>query len=321
MARALDVLVICLPVFAVIGLGKWLRARGHMTWDHHQFVNRLVYAVSLPCLIYTAVARQPMENFSHIGFYVGAMAPTLIVAGLYALIGFCMKLRGARLAGWISGTFWGNVAYIGIPIANRAFGPEGLEMAAVFNAVAMPLYLAMGILVVSLCVPQPKAGAGQILKAVFGNPILLSALFGFITVWLLDVTAVEDIAMMATLGKIAFATLELLGRMGLPLALIAIGGSLNVREIRSDAGFLVCVSFGKLVLLPWVSLMVMSVFYPGLPEIVSGSAVLLSGMPVSVAMYVIGTRMGLDEGFCAGLLMTSILGGAITIPIWVYCLS
>jgi predicted permease len=62
-SRALDVLVVCLPVFAVMGLGKLLERKGQFGADRRQFVNWLVYHFALPALIFHAVSQQ---RFSHL---------------------------------------------------------------------------------------------------------------------------------------------------------------------------------------------------------------------------------------------------------------
>ena len=55
-SRVMDVLVICVPVFAVLGLGKLLGLKGKIKDEHCAFINWLVYTFSLPALIFNEVA-------------------------------------------------------------------------------------------------------------------------------------------------------------------------------------------------------------------------------------------------------------------------
>ncbi len=76
-SRIMDVLVICVPVFAVLGLGKLLGIKGKIKEEHCLFINWLVYSFSLPALILNEVARQRFDTF---------LDPAIVVMPLIGLV-------------------------------------------------------------------------------------------------------------------------------------------------------------------------------------------------------------------------------------------
>ena len=58
LARLGTVVEICLPVFALIGVGVWLRRSGRMDDQHQRFLAWFINELSLPALIFVGVARR-----------------------------------------------------------------------------------------------------------------------------------------------------------------------------------------------------------------------------------------------------------------------
>ena len=78
-SRVLDVLVVCLPVFAVMGLGKVLAVKGQLGRDRRTFINWLVYYFALPSLIFHAVAQQRFSSFMEPGVTLVPVAALIAV--------------------------------------------------------------------------------------------------------------------------------------------------------------------------------------------------------------------------------------------------
>ncbi len=320
----LEVLEICLPVFATLGLGKLLGRYGHLGTDRCDFINWLVYHFSLPALIFNAVARQRFSGFLDPAI---VLIPLLALVGIAALTMGIAKAKGYKgglAAAFVFGTFWANATYIGFPLCINAFGGPGEEKAALYNAFVLPFFIIIGYLLIGFY----GAGNGDVkigarLRKAFINPVLLSAVAG-VLVALIAVpfrNSTGELQLPLPVVSTALLTgsfLKLIGSMGLPLALLSIGASLKWEQSRSHVGMLSWSIGCKLVLLPLLTLLLIQLFVPSAAPVSKGVAVILAGTPNAVACYVISSQLGMEKSFVGTMLVASTGLALFTIPIWVY---
>jgi len=324
LARAMDVLVVCVPVFAVMGLGKWLGVKGRLTESHCSFINWLVYTFSLPALLFGEVARQRFNSFLDPALVLAPILALVVVALLSMGVAKLNRYKGGFAAAFVFGTFWANATYIGLPLCQNAFGSTGLAKAAIYNGFVIPFFIVFGFLLIGFY----GAGTGEIkmgarIKKAFLNPILLSALAGIALALAVEPFRTDDGTLMLplpllSLAKLAGSFLKMVGGMGLPLALLSIGASLKWEQTRAHLGALGWTIGCKLVLLPLLTLILIRLFLPETSFTSLGVVVMLAGTPSAVASYVISCQLGVERGFVSSMLVLSTALSVITLPIWVY---
>ncbi|MBT3191431.1 MAG: AEC family transporter [Verrucomicrobia bacterium] len=326
-SRALDVLVICAPVFAMMGLGKLLERNGRLNDDHCSFINWLVYHFSLPALIFSAVARQQFTSFFDPALILMPLLALVTVASITMLIANVLGYKGGIAAAFVFGTFWANATYVGLPLCINAFGPVGEAKAAIYNAFVLPFFIVIGYLVIGIYgAGDGSARIGERIRKAFVNPVLLSAVVGVVVALLGSLFRTSDGSLGVPLPVVASIALidsflRMIGSMGLPLALLAIGASLKWAKSRQYSGAL-CWTVGcKLVLLPLLTLFFIRWFCPAADPTSQGAAVILAATPSAVACYVISCQLGIERTFVATMLGVSTGLSVITIPIWVYVIK
>ncbi len=109
-------------VWAVIGLG-WLLGRTKlMPTSAQDALNRLVYLVGLPALVFLTLLN------AHVGDLLGAplivaAVSGLAAAGMFAVIGrWGLRLSGERTLIGTMGASLANAAYLGVPLATYVLG-------------------------------------------------------------------------------------------------------------------------------------------------------------------------------------------------------
>jgi predicted permease len=321
--KVVDVLVICMPVFAVMGIGKLLDVRGWMNADHRKFINALIYYIALPSLIFNAVAQQRFSQFLNPALLLPALIGVAVLTILFTIVAKLNRYRGGFASAVVFGTFWANVTYMGFPLAKNAFGDEGLALAAVYNAFVMPAFIIMGFLLIAVHTKAPGDRWTSKLKETFSNPIILAAFAGIIVASIGEIFRGDDGALAVHPIAIAFfqlsdSFLKLIGSMGLPLALLTIGASLHLGKVKEHKWALLMVLTGKLILMPLITLLAARYIFPSAPAKTVAVAVLLGATPNAVASYVIACKTGADEGFVSSLLVLSTALSIITIPTWLY---
>lgn len=320
----MDVLAVCIPVFAVLGLGKLLGAKGRINDEHCSFINWLVYHFSLPALIFNEVAKQRFDAFFDPALIlmpiVALVIVTLLTMGIAQMNGY----TGGFAAAFVFGTFWANATYIGLPLCLNAYGEAGLAKAAVYNGFVVPFFILFSYMLIG----HYGAGTGnikfgaRIVKA-FLNPILLSAAAGIAVALVAEPLRTDGGDLQLPQGALVAARLfglflKMIGGMGLPLALLSIGASLRWEQTRSHLGALGWTVACKLVLLPLITMLLILTFCPAASPGSLGVAVMLAGTPNAVAMYVVSSQLGVEKGFVSSLLLLSTVLGVATIPLWVY---
>ncbi len=320
----MDVLVICIPVFAVLGLGKLLGLKGKIKDEHCSFINWLVYTFSLPALIFNEVAQQRFELFLDPALLLMPMLGLVVMALVTMTIAKFNGYKGGFAAAFVFGTFWPNATYIGLPLCQNAFGSEGLAKAAIYNGIILPFVILFGYLLIGFY----GAGSGDVkigarIKKAFLNPILLSALAAIGVALIIEQFRTDSGSVNLPMPLIASATLlstflKMIGAMGLPLALLSIGSSLQWEQTKTHLGALSWSVGCKLIVHPLLTILLIFALCPEAPPTALGVAVILTGTPSAVAMYVISCQLGVERGFVSSMLVLSTILSVITIPVWVY---
>ncbi|WP_372797616.1 AEC family transporter [Pontiella sp.] len=325
--RVMDVLVICVPVFAVLGLGKLLGIKGRINEEHCRFINWLVYTFSLPALIINEVSRQRFDSFMDPAVVLMPILGLLIITAVTMLIARINGYKGGFAAAFVFGTFWGNATYVGFPLCQNAFGSEGLAKAAIYNGFVVPFFILTGYALIGFY----GAGTGETrfisrVKTAVLNPILLSAVFG-IGVALAgeqlrgaDGELALPLVAESSLSLIS-SFMKMIGSMGLPLALLSIGASLKWEQTRAHLGALAWTVGAKLLIFPLIVFTLVRMFCPDSSAEALGVSVILSSVPSAVAMYVISCAVGVERGFVSSMLVISTALSVITIPLWVYAVT
>ncbi len=319
LAKVLLVLEITIPIFAMLGLGKLLQLRGILTPDVRRATNAIISNFSLPAIIFLAIAQASFYELLNPVVIFGSIAPILVMLVIYLPLASIMRVESSQRPAFIYGPFWSNMAYMGIPLAYSAFGEAGKLNAAIINAFYMPVCVIGGTVLIYLQKPEAGSMKRRLIDATF-NPIPLSAFAGILCALVADSFGLRGIdnQLLTSTGNVLIAFLKLLGNMGLPLALLAIGAELKVIGHQRLTLSLACA--GKLILLPLSSLLLIRLVFPEASPVDAGSCVLVLATPTAVASHIISTKAGVAPEFAASMVIRTTGLSILTIPVWTYFL-
>ncbi len=288
--------LLLLPDFLLILLG-WLLCR-HTPLDRALWnaVERLVYFLLFPVLLFNAIVRSPL----HAAEFAGLAAVALATLG----VGIALALALARWPGvdrrlHASGaqTAYRFNSYIALALAERLGGAPGLASMAVVIALCVPLANVAAVW------PLARQGGRSTLRELAKNPLIIATLAGLLA----NAVGVVVPAPVAT-------TLQRIGVAALPLGLMAVGAGLAFGALGAAprlAGALLAI---RHLILPAVAIALTATL--ALPADQRAIVVLFAALPTSAAAYVLAARMGGDGGFVAGIVTVSTLLGMVGIPFW-----
>lgn len=299
---------VVLPVFGVIFAGYLARGSRLLGAASAEALNRFVYYIAVPPLLFLATARTPVAmilNGAFIAVYLLAAALTLALAlaGGRLLFGH-RDLATLTVHGFAA--IFANTVYMGIPLFLAAFGEEGT--APILVAALVSNLLFMGVAIVLMEVAE-SAGHGyrRIIRDVTGalavNPILIPLVAGLLA-------SVVNLSVPGPLARF----LELLAGAAGPTALFAMGLSLYGHPLAAGA-----MEVGWLVLLRLVVNPLMAWWLAGqvvdLEPFWANSAVLVSALPSGALVFVVAQRYGVYVQRAAAAVVASTLLSMATLSV------
>ncbi|MDO5498140.1 MAG: hypothetical protein Q4F67_00490, partial [Propionibacteriaceae bacterium] len=218
-----------LPTAALIALGWALRHRWQFSdafWPH---LERLAYFILLPALFVSGLTRADFGQLQ-IGRLALVLAPSTLIAAV--VVWLLRRLIAPHDGPAYTSVFQGGVRfnnYIGLVVATALFGSEGLALAALCNAVLVPLVNITSTLTLARH-GSGDAGGSQVVREVATNPLVVACIVG-IALHFAGRSAPGEVVLAAPiLGELLVGVGELiriLGSAALPIGLLCVGAGLR----------------------------------------------------------------------------------------------
>ena len=218
MTALLDVI---LPVFLILGFGYVAAWRGIVNEAAVDGVMKFAQNFAVPCLLFRSISRLDLgaayDPGLMISFYAGSFgAAGLAYAGARLIFG---RTPTDALAIAFVASF-SNTLLLGLPITERAYGPEALAGNYAIISVHSPLLYAVGISLMEMLRSKGRglakpALAAQILRAIFTQPLVVGIMAGL----LVNLTGLA-------LPGVVWAAIDMMVLAAIPAALFGLGGVL-----------------------------------------------------------------------------------------------
>ena len=163
-----------IPVFLLMVLGLALRKIGWIDEAFASRMNKFVFRVPLPVLLFQDLATVDFYEMWDGRFVLFCFAVTflgIVIAGLLSLL-----LKNRRIQGeFIQASYRSSAALLGIAFIQNIYGSAGIAPLMIIGSV--PLYNIMAVTVLSFFSPErKKLDAGTVKKTWMGivtNPIII----------------------------------------------------------------------------------------------------------------------------------------------------
>jgi predicted permease len=287
------------PDFSLILCGYLLCRFTALNRPVWQQVEGLVYFFLFPVLLFHSIVKSPLDL---------AAASSLIGAGLsLALCAIALSyslpwwpLLGRRLdrrdhAASAQVGFRFN-SFIGLALAERLAGPEGLLMIAVLIGFCVPLF---NIAAVWPMARQAKTG---FLRELVRNPLIIATASGLIANLL-------GFRMPEWLDP----SVSRIGAASLALGLLAAGAGMQLSSLRQGKLLGLSVLLVKHLMMPLIALGMAHLFQ--LSPMQTTILLAFSALPTASTCYVLAARMGYNGPYVAGLVTLSTLAGMLSLPL------
>lgn len=290
---------IVLTLLSMVGVGWLLRATGVLSADDARPIHTVIIYVGLPALIFQAV--HPASLNPELAVIAGiAWAVFAITAAVAWLLTRILHLPRRVAGGFILAASLGNTGYIGYPVSQAILGDEGLVRAIFYD-----VFGTVGaLLVVGLLIAQrygDRVGPRiNIFREILRFPAVMALLVAFV---------LRPFPVPGTVSS----GLDALASLVVPLIMISVGLSLEVRRLGERPLVLGTLGAVRLLLAPLMALAIGGLLLDD-PTAVRLVA-LEAGMPVMMLSIVVGARFGLDTEFLAAAVVLTTMASVATIPL------
>lgn len=303
---------VILPVFVVIGAGYASTMSGYFKEIHIEGLMKFTQGFAIPCLLFLAIAHLDLRaSFDPrlLGSFYTAATLCFVAGVLGARLIFSRDWEDSVAIGFCC--LFSNSVLLGLPITERAYGPDNLTGNYAIIAFHSPFCYCVGITVMEVIRNRGNGGARiarSVLSAMFKNALILGIALGFIVnLSGIGIPAVVDEA------------LGLITRAALPGALFSLGGMLVKYKPEGDLktiGYVCCIS---LVLHP--SLVWLFGTATGLPQDLFRSGVLNAAMAPGFNAYIFANMYGRAKRVAASSVLIGTGVSILTVWMWLTVLG
>lgn len=299
----LDILAITGPIYVTIGLGFVTTRLGLFTRADLQVLGKFVVNVSLPALLFNALAQRSLGEVMNGSYLLAYAAGSLAVLSLGRWWARRVMRKNATASAYVGmGISCSNSGFVGYPIAMLTLGPvAGVALALnmlVENLLMLPLAMALAERGEGTAGKWHRVLADSLVK-LLRNPMIIALIAGF------------GFAMGGLhLPEPVARTVNLFAMTSGAMSLFVIGGTLVGLRVKGLRREVAQIAFGKLLLHPLGVLCALLVLpllgVPAIDPALRTAAVLMAAMPMMSIFPILAQRHGHDAFAAAALLGTTV---------------
>ncbi len=293
------------PIFVIILLGWLLRTRGFLPFHLIGPLNRMVYYLAIPAMIFREVAHASFHAHFQPLLLGATLSAVVLVFGIAMGTGFLFSISNREFGTFLQSSFHGNFGYIGLAVAYYYLGKDGFTSASILAAFLMILQNFLSVLALQAFASGTRSSRRPVFfakKSIY-NPVIFSSLAG-IGFSLFQIPIPEP----------ADRVLGIISGMALPLALLVIGASLSFGLIRSHLVPALGTGFMKLAVLP--ALGIGFYVWLGLPPEQFLPGLILLASPTATTTYVMAGEMEGSTELASAAISLNTLISAGTFVFW-----
>ena len=293
-----------IPIFLMMLLGMLFRKLGWMDEVFAAKMNKFVFLVPLPVLLFEQLAMVDFSEVWDIKFILFCFVVTAISITISTLISMLWKDRSIK-GEFIQATYRSSAALLGIAFIQNIYGTAGMAPLMIIGCV--PLYNIMAVVVLSLFKPGnnsfDKALVKKTLKGIATNPIIIGIVAGF--VWS---------ALKLPMPSILHKTVSSIGATATPMGLMSMGATFEMKKATSKIKPTLVAVFMKLVGFCAIFLPVAAMLGFRNEQLIA--ILVMLGSATTVSCFVMARNMGHEGTLSSGVIMMTTLLSAFTLTMW-----
>ena len=298
------------PIFAIMVLGYILHRIGFITDEFANVANKFVFKVCLPCMLFLDLKNTDIRhNFD--GSYIGFCAVVTIVSILiiWGLSKIFLKDK-TEVGAFVQASYRSSAAILGIAFIQNIYGDSGMGPLMIIGAV--PLYNVFAVLILTvesndISIQNSKGRIKTTILNILKNPIIIGIVLGILAS-----------GIQLKLPQMVEKTIQNLGVMASPLALIAIGAGYEGRKALAKMKPTLAATFIKLVGLAMLVLPI--AIHLGFRDQKLLALLIMLASPSTPTAYIMAKNMHGDETLSSSIIVLTTVLSSVTLTGWIFLL-
>ena len=299
-----------IPIFLMMVAGFILKKIKMLDEHSTAVINKIVFRVFLPALLFMDLADEDFISIWDSDFVLFCIVSTLISIFIAALMSLFLKDKSDK-GQFIQGSYRSAAATLGIAFMTNIY--DNVAMVALMIIGCVPIYNLIAVVLLSLTSPEgqrqtPRHLIKKTFKNLVTNPIILSIVAGLL--W-----------SVLSLPKpfIFVKSMTYLGNVASPLALIGLGASFELSELKEKKLPVILININKLFLFCLIFLpLAVSM---GFRDDKLVAALIMLGSATTSSSFIMAKNMGHDGKVSSGAVMTTTLFSSFSLSFWLFILK
>lgn len=296
------------PVFLLMTLGLVFRKLGGISESFATEMNKFVFLVPLPVMVFEDLATVNFEEVWNIKFVLFCFFVTVTSIAIVTGISFLWKDKSIQ-GEFIQASYRSSAALLGIAFIQNIYGNAGMAPLMIIGSV--PIYNIMAVVVLSFFQPERKGMDKALIKktdrGIITNPIIIGIVAGLL--W-----SALKIPMPVILSK----TVSKIGAVASPMGLMAMGATFEFGRAFKKLKPAMMATFIKLIGFAAIFLPMAVGFGFRNEELVA--ILVMLGSATTVSGYVMARNMGHEGVLSSSVVMLTTMFSAFTLTMWLFVL-
>ncbi len=286
------------PLVLMMATGFLLRRVGVVTEDALKVVNRIVYYVGIPTLVfYSVVTDRTPARWQYALWVAGTVLAAFLLSMLLARV---LTKDPAKRGTVAQAAYRSNDGIFGLAVAAAMLGEGNTGTMAFTLVISAGLFGVTGV----LCYELNRGGRVKPLKVLLNtvkNPILIAAALAFVV----RLTGLQ-------LPYVILKPIEYFKHMCTPLGFLVLGGLLSFRSLKADWKLVTVTSAVKLVVFP-VLMCAVAYLLGGIRGAELSSLFIVFASPVAMSCMPMASELGGDVKLSGELIAVTTVLSLVTI--------
>ena len=320
---------IMVPFVLLAGLGILLRSLGFISTNFVKQGNKVLFYVGIPATIFNTIHRADLvfdsEFFNFMAFN------SLWLIGFFLITWFLTaKFMSEKdsVSSFVNSAYRSSLSVVAPPLFILMFSQNEIVLAQSLLMMSISLILSYATASVLFAVHNSKAKqlSGMkiivdVLVSIVKNPVVIGVFLGLafnFFGWHLPVTNTLSEVYNATHPLLfAATTIEALGRIVMPLAMICVGANLKFQGFDKKFKYVIIGVVVKLFIMPIAAVIVALLF--GFRGNDLTIIMILSALPMAVGAYVMQAELGCGDLYIgSSILMITMVLAAFTLTAFIF---
>lgn len=288
-------------------LGAFLRKINIFDEDFLNKANRFTFKVLLPVLLFNNIYTSNVSEEINLNFILFAVIIVIVTVGI--LIAAVPKFeKDDRNRGVIiQGLYRSNFILFGISLSTNMFGDEGLAVVTTLIAIIIPIYNFAAVIILDLFTAERQNYRKTVL-GILTNPLIIGSLLGIAASGL-------QINFPPALDK----TIADIAKTASPIALMLLGGGIELRNIWKNIKYLSIVTAGKLIIIPGLATLIAVAF--GYRGVELGALFSMLAPSTSVSSYTMAQQCDCNHELAGQIVFFTTILSPFTIFLFIFILK